>query len=529
MSLPLAHPERVEGSRPKPLDTRALLVWLLAALAATVLLGVYNVSRLASSFDADARTLHRVMSQRADQHDALLTSLAAVVGDAEGGGPALRPLTEAVLRFYPRIIAIEVIAPAPQPRVTFTTRELGTASQDPAALAALAATLQPGQATVLVEKERRDDGYALVKRVPIGAIVMTVDARRLAEADGRLDQGLTFKLAAPEGTPIARMRDDAKRGALPAFAFANELGSRSQPLVLTVRKQPTLAEVLPPFGVLLAVGGSGAAVLLGAILLRERRAAQEARERADFHAQSARFAHAARVNTVGEMASGIVHELTQPLTAILSQSQAGIRLARAQAAPGDIVEVLEANARGAKRAGDILARLRDYIANRTPEPGPTALNSLVSDVADLAKADLARRSVSLTLALAETGPQALVDRVSIEQVVHNLLVNAIDAVEALPAPRRTITVTTGAEGDDVFIAVHDRGEGIAPANLPRLFEPFFTTKGGGGEGSSGGGLGLGLPLCERLVERFGGTVTAGNHPGGGAIFTVRLPALKERA
>ncbi len=142
MSLPLAHPERVEGSRPKPLDTRALLVWLLAALAATMLLGVYNVSRLASSFDADARTLHRVMSQRADQHDALLTSLAAVVGDAEGGGPALRPLTEAVLRFYPRIIAIEVIAPAPQPRVTFTTRELGTASQDPAALAALAATLQ---------------------------------------------------------------------------------------------------------------------------------------------------------------------------------------------------------------------------------------------------------------------------------------------------------------------------------------------------------------------------------------------------
>ncbi len=506
-----------------------LLLGLLVAAVATALLGFVHHARLAAAFDAEARTLHRVISQRADQHDALLTSLAAVVGDAEGVGPALRPLTEAVLRFYPRIIAIDVIAPAPQPRVTFTTRELGPASQDPAALAALAATLQPGQATVRVEKERRDGGYALVKRVPTGAIVMTVDARRLAEADGPLDGGLQLALAAPDGTPIARMGEEAAPGALPAFAFAKELGSRSQPLLLAVQRQPALAEILPPLGVLLAIGGSGAAVLIGAILLRERRAAREARERAAFHAQDARFAHAARVNTVGEMASGIVHELTQPLTAILSQSQAGLRLARSQQAPGDIVEVLEANARGAKRAGDILARLRDYIANRTPEPRPTALNSLVSEVAELSKADLERRGVALTLALAESEPQALVDRVSIEQVVHNLLINAIDAVEALPEPHRAIAVTTGAEGDAVFIAVRDRGEGIAPENLPRLFEPFFTTKGGGGEGSSGGGLGLGLPLCERLVERFGGTVTAANDAGGGAIFTVRLPGLRERA
>ncbi len=439
------------------------------------------------------------------------------MGDAASTGPALRPLAEAVLRFYPRILAIDVIAPTPQPRVSFTTREVGPAAQDPSALAALAATLQPGQAVVRVE--RRDGDYALVKRVPTGAIVMTIDARRLAEADGALEPGLMLSLAGPDGTPIARLGEGASSGALPAFAFAKELGSRSQPLLLALQRQPALGEVLPPLSVLFTVGGSGAAVLIGAMLLRERRAAREAQERAAFHAQDARFAHAARVNTVGEMASGIVHELTQPLTAILSQSQAGLRLARTQEASADILGVLEANARGAKRAGDILARLRDYIANRAPEPRPTELNGLVREVAELAGPDLSRRGVTLTLDLADGEPQALVDKVSIEQVVHNLLVNAGDAVEALPEARRAVRVTTGAEDARVFITVSDRGEGIAPEHLPRLFEPFFTTKGGSN------GLGLGLPLCERLVERFGGTVTAANDPAGGAVFTVRLPAL----
>ncbi len=524
MSLSRPHPEPVEGMRAKPLDNNALIVWLFAAVAAMVLLGVYNVSRLASSFDAEARTLHRVMSQRADQHDALLTSLAAVVGDAEGGGSSLRPVAEAMLRFYPRIAAIDVFALAPAPRLTFTTRETRGGPQEPSAIAAALAPLQPGQSVVRPAGEAGE--YALVKRVPTGGVVMTIDGRRLAEADGPLEPSLALSLTTPDGQSAARIGGALPPSLLPAFTFAKELGSRSQPLDLSLRRQPTIGEALPPLEVMLAAGGAGVAVFVGAFLLRERRAAREARERAAFHAQDARFAHAARVNTVGEMASGIVHELTQPLTAILSQSQAGLRIARAHNAPADIVGVLEANARGAKRAGDILARLRDYIANRTPEPCPTPLNSLVREVAELARPDLDRRGVALTLDLSTGEPKALVDRVSIEQVVHNLLVNALDAVEALPEPRRAVIVTTGEAGDGVFIAVRDRGEGIAPEHLPRLFEPFFTTKGGGAAGGAGDGLGLGLSLCERLVERFSGEVTAANDPGGGAVFTVRLPALR---
>lgn len=504
----------------RPFVLAMILVWLLVTAVASALFGVFNLSRLGEAFDAEARTLHRVISQRADQHDALLTSLAAVAGNAEAGDSSMRPVSEAMLRFYPRIEAIDVVTFAPAPRLVFTTRETGPGPQDPALLAAALAPLQPGQSVVRSAGEAGD--YALVKRVPTGGVVMTIDARRLAEPDVPLEPGLVLLLAAPDGQPIARIGEEPARGPLPAFAFAKELGSRSQPLGLSLRRQPALGEALPLPGLLIVAGVAGLGVLLGAYLLRERRAAREARQRAAFHAQDARFAHAARVNMVGEMASGIVHELTQPLTAILSQSQAGLRLARAQDAPADILGVLEANARGAKRAGDILARLRDYIANRVPEPRPTALNDLVREVAELAKADLDRKGVTLTLQLAEAEPRALVDRVSIEQVVHNLLTNAVDAVEALPEPRRAIVVTTGAAEGASFITVRDQGEGIPPENLPRLFEPFFTTK-------AGGGLGLGLPLCERLVERFGGQVSAANDPAGGALFTIRLPALEEAA
>lgn len=492
------------------------LGWLLLLAGATTLLGFYNLSRLKTDFEIEARTIHRIISQRVDQHDAHLTSLAAVVDDRDEVSPALRPIAESVLRFYPRITAIDVVAFQPRPRVTFTTRETGPRSTDPSAIAMIAATLQPGQ--TVVQPERSAAEYALVKRVRTGAVVMMVDGNRLSESDGVLSSGTALMLKAPGGQPIARAAEVADAsGLLPVFSFEKELGSRSQPLGLLVERRPTVAELLPTAGLMLAIGSASIAALLIWFLLRERRATREASGRAAFHAQDARFARAARVNTVGEMASGIVHELTQPLAAILSQSQAGLRMAPDLKTPVEIIGVLEANARGAKRAGDILARLREYIANRAPEPEPTALNGLVRHVIALAKADLDHRGITLMIEFEASEPLSLVDRVSIEQVVHNLLLNAMEAVEGLPSPRRRIYIKTSVRADAAFIAVRDTGDGIQAENLPRLFEPFFTTK--------RGGMGLGLPICERLVESFGGEIVAATDPEGGAIFTVRLPLL----
>ncbi|MFJ5370477.1 sensor histidine kinase, partial [Bosea sp. CER48] len=263
---------------------------------------------------------------------------------------------------------------------------------------------------------------------------------------------------------------------------------------------------------------SGLAVLLLLAVVRERRASQRAREAMRLHQQDARLAHAMRVNTVGEMASGIAHEITQPLTAILSQSQAGLRLARSGVAkPDELIGVLDANVRHALRAGEILERLRAYVTRREPQPKPNDLNQIVRNVVALTQRDLQERGIVLQLELSPLPLMARVDRVSVEQVVHNLVRNAAEAVEGAPGTRREITLATQLLGDGAEIAVSDSGPGIAEADLARLFEPFFTTK--------SGGMGLGLPLCERLVESAGGRIAAHSEAGRGAAFIVRLPVL----
>ena len=502
-----------------PISRRLLagvLAWCALALVAMAVGGTYRFVHLRTEFDAEAGATYRVISQRVDQHDAHLTSLAAILASPERSIATLRAVAEAVLRFYPRIAAIDVVSLDGAPNVTFTTRELDSAPRPVERIAEIAGGLQPGQAVIAAEGSTGE--YDLVKRLPAGAIVMTIDGRKLSEPDSGAHSAGQLVLSGPSGREIARSGALAEAGGLlPSFIFVKDVQSRSQPLRLEISRHPALSEVLPTLMVLLIALLGGLVTLLGMLALRERRTAAEARQRATFHAHEARLAHAMRVNTVGEMASGIAHELTQPLTAILSQSQAGLRLARETAISLDIVGVLEANARLAKRAGAILARLRAYISNKTPTPEPTDLNALVTHVVDLAGADLQKRDVNIALKLSDTELKVLVDRVSIEQALHNLLRNAADAVEDLPVARRTLVVETSLDDGGAIVAVRDHGPGVAPENLLRLFEPFFTTK--------ADGMGLGLPLCQRLVESFGGRVSVAEAPGGGALFTVRLPLL----
>lgn len=535
---PLA--ERVNGGRPcgKPRRSRRITplsvpvtasnllragaAWAAFTLAGAGLLGAVNHARLAAAFEAEARNLHRVVSQRADQHDALLTGLAALLATPDPAFQGARAVAEAVRRFYPRVVTVDILTVGAAPRVLLTAREQDSDEAGAARLATPARDLGLGRTALLTEPEA--GRYTLLKRLgeigPAGpgAAALGVDAGRLAEPETPLDPGTAFVLADPEGRPLhARPGAEGGVALIPAFAFERPLGSRSQPLVLGLSRRPGLAEVLPPASLLavalLAAGGVGLALYV----LAARRGAREAERQASLRGHEARLAHAMRVNAVGEMGSGIAHELTQPLTAILAQAQAGLRLARGSGeVPPGIVAVLEANARQARRAGDILGRLRAYVGGRTPEPCPTDLNALVRGVAELAGRDLEMRDVALALRLDDAAPLvAAVDPVSVEQVVHNLLRNAADALQAVPEARRTVTVSTRNEGGEAAIIVADRGPGIAPADLPRLFEPFFTTK--------PDGLGLGLPLCERLAEAFGGRIGAANREGGGAVFTLRLP------
>lgn len=498
------------------------VLWIPLALAGLGGGALVEYWRADDALQRDGATLHRVVSQRVDQHDAHLTSLAAVLASSSESSATFRAVVEAVQRFYPRIAAVELVALDGTTTVPIGAQPASLADFDPAALAAQIGDLLPGQAATLASRTGAPF-YALVKRVPDSgsqprALVLVIDAGLLTEPESGLPGNAALALQDAKGTVIARHGGVSIDTSVPPLSFRKALGSRSQPMVLTLTRKPALAELLPPallFG-WPAVAGLGVALLLA--MLRERRASRRAREAMRLHQHDARLAHAMRVNTVGEMASGIAHEITQPLTAILSQSQAGLRLARAGAASQEeLTGVLEANVRHARRAGEILERLRAYVMRREPLPQPIDLNRIVSNVVALTRRDLQERGIALRLELSPLAPQAKLDRVSIEQVVHNLVRNAAEAVENLPEERREIVLATSVDGGEVEIAVADAGPGLSEADLARLFEPFFTTK--------SSGMGLGLPLCERLVQAAGGRIAARNGARRGAIFTVRLPAL----
>ncbi len=507
----------------KPRLVPFLLFWIPLALAGLGLGAVVEFMRASEALQREGTTLYRIVSQRVDQHDAHLTSLAAVLASSNAESASFRAVIEAMQRFYPRIAAVELVEADTAAHALVGGAPSSLGDFDPAALAARLGELAPGQAVTIASRSG-SPFYALVKRVPDAgsgprALVLVIDARLLSEPEGGLPDDAALRLSDATGKGIVQHGWPLlSQRWTPAFFFGKALGSRSQPLVLELARRPVLAELMPLvllFGWPL-VSGLGLFLLL--TVLRERRASRRAREAVRLHEHDARLAHAMRVNTVGEMASGIAHEITQPLTAILSQSQAGLRLARSgEAAPGDLVGVLEANVRHARRAGEILERLRAYVTRREPQRRPNDLNRIVRNVVELSQRDLEERGVTLRLELSQPGPQALLDRVSIEQVVHNLVRNAAEAVEAVPAGRREVVLATRIVDGESEIAVSDDGPGIAEADMARLFEPFFTTK--------SGGMGLGLPLCERLVELAGGRIAAHNGPERGAVFTVRFPAL----
>lgn len=500
-----------------------LILWIPLVLVGLGLGATVEFLRARDALQREATTLHRVISQRVDQHDAHLTSLAAVLASSSKESDTLRAVIEALQRFYPRVAGVEMLAFDASSAALLGEAPPGLRGFDLPALAKRIVDLAPGQATILAS-QKGTPFYALVKRLPdsgsrLRALVLVIDARLLTEPEGGLPDGVGLALRDAAGTTIVeRGWPLQERGAIPALSFEKALASRSQPLLLQLARQPRLAELLPPGLVIGLPLAAGLGIFLLLTILRERRASAGARAAMRLHQHDARLAHAMRVNMAGEMASGIAHEITQPLTAILSQSQAGLRLARSGAATSDeLVGVLEANVRHARRAGEILERLRVYVTRREPHQQPVDLNGIIRNVVALTQRDLQEREIVLRLDLSPDAPQAMLDRVSIEQVVHNLLRNAAEAVETQPAKRRAIVLATRAAGTEVEISVADEGGGISDADMMRLFEPFFTTK--------SSGMGLGLPLCERLIEAAGGRITARNGTERGAVFTIRLPAL----
>jgi signal transduction histidine kinase len=242
------------------------------------------------------------------------------------------------------------------------------------------------------------------------------------------------------------------------------------------------------------------------------------RKRAEGEAQRSRqeLAHFTRVSTMGELTASLAHELNQPLTGILTNAQAARRfldmnppdLAELRAILGDIIE-------DDKRAADVIQRLRDLLRKGESQVGPLDLNCLIRDVVKLLGSDTVIRNVNVTLDLDERATFVVADRVQIQQVVLNLILNAMEAMAEGARGRDLAVRTRNTETMAVQVAVEDSGPGLREGTSELVFEPFYTTK--------TEGMGMGLAIARSIIEAHGGLIWAENRALGGAAFKFRLP------
>jgi C4-dicarboxylate-specific signal transduction histidine kinase len=237
----------------------------------------------------------------------------------------------------------------------------------------------------------------------------------------------------------------------------------------------------------------------------------------------AELAHVTRVTTLGELTASIAHEINQPLAAIIANAEAC--LSWLDRNPPD----LEAARRSAEwivedgnRASEVIRRVRALAKNIDIEKAPLDINHVASEAMVLVRRELLSHDVSERLELAPDLPAIFGDRVQLQQVIINLVINAVEAMESVADRPRELTIRSGRDSTDrVFLTIADSGVGISDANAERVFAPFFTTK--------SSGMGMGLSICRSIVEAHEGRLSASRNAGYGASFRFVLPAHEEVA
>lgn len=229
------------------------------------------------------------------------------------------------------------------------------------------------------------------------------------------------------------------------------------------------------------------------------------------------LAHASRLSTAGELSSIIAHELNQPLAAIVNFSGACIELLRQpDAGVDDLVPYLKSSNLEARRAGEVLARLRGFVQRRDPHRTPLRIDDVLRETLPLVRGEAKLAGVTIELDLAESLPDVLVDRIQIQQVVVNLVRNAIEAIADSSCEERSVRIETAiGRAGEVEVLVRDTGPGLSDEARARLFEPFYTTK--------SDGMGLGLSICTTIIEMHGGSLVAESDDLGRTVLCFRLP------
>jgi signal transduction histidine kinase len=479
-----------------------LAAWLGLMLAGGAALVRWDIAERRAAFQADARVAHRLLSQRAVQHEAILATLALLHPAAEGADrpeqrlPAVYPQLQAVLR-----------------------REPGQAWPEAALQEAETRSRQTGHAE-LAGVEVALGRYTVVQAGEPSSFALRIDVQRLVPWDAwPVQQAGPISVALRHGGQTLALQagqalGEEPAGLTPGFVFSKVLDAPSQPFELQLRRATGPAQW--PWKMLFAWAFATALLVAAVAGVREARRRQQRAE------ALMRVGQVARLNAMGELAAGMAHELNQPLAAVMAGAQAARRLLDDDPPELDTARqaITQMIAQG-RRAADVVARLRRQV--EAPEAvGPAQavqLAAVARQVLGLLEPETQRLGIRPVLQGQARPVRA--DPVALEQIVHNLIGNALQALENVPRAERRLLVTLTHDAGQGVLTVRDSGPGITDAALPHLFEPFYTTK--------RGGLGLGLSLCETLAQAQHGTLSAHNIAPRGAEFRLALPLAEDAA
>ena len=365
------------------------------------------------------------------------------------------------------------------------------------------------RASIVEISPEREVDFSYVWVAPGIEPATLVDLREFPWASERLGRGESYAFASLDELPAAAAVDResyARRGitssvACPLRIEGTTVGALSLSLMRAGQAWPVDLIARIDF-----MGG------IFATVLSRRRGEHELR------ALRRDLTHVGRVASMGELAASIAHELNQPLTAILSNAQVAQRLLeRGNLDHQELESILADIVSDDRRAGSVIRRLRAFVRKDEAQRSFVDMNAVVEDVAGLVRSDAIFRNVALAVALAPRLPLVVGDRIQLQQVVLNLVLNGLDAMK--DAVERHLLVTTSADEENgVSVMVSDHGPGVAERDLQRIFEPFYTTK--------AHGLGMGLAIARSLVESHGGRLRVENNKNDGATFTFTIPAVE---
>jgi C4-dicarboxylate-specific signal transduction histidine kinase len=284
---------------------------------------------------------------------------------------------------------------------------------------------------------------------------------------------------------------------------------------LVGRMQTRAARLNSLNGAKLAANGELVEVVSTIVDATERKCAQE--EQQKLRQLESDLAHVNRLSMMGELAASLAHEITQPIAAARNNARAALNFLNRESP--DLAEVREALGcvvGDADRAGQIIDRIRDHIKNAPPRKDRLDLNEAIDEVIGLARSIIAKNGVSVRRRLTGGLPAVLGDRVQLQQVILNLILNAVEAMGAVDEGARELSLSTEqVETNGILVAVRDSGPGVSPERRDRVFDAFYTTK--------SDGVGMGLSICRSIITAHGGRLWADANENRGALFQFTLP------